>query len=131
MGLYYPGLLSFKSVSVSVLTGIFLCSCADVVFGFGIWVICTLCCKMTQFISFVYLRNILLSFSQTFRNAHRRFNNIRAMDPIYCFIKAYLIKAYIFMFFHDAPKISLSRICKAKSHPFGSSKHSCTVCATI
>lgn len=39
-----------------------------------------------------------------------------AMDQIHCFIKAYLIKACILMFSYDAPKIWLSRICKAKSH---------------
>lgn len=35
------------------------------------------------------------------------------------------------MFFYDAPEIWLSRICKPKSHPLGSSKPSCTVCAAI
>ena len=53
------------------------------------------------------------------------------MDPIHCFIKAYLIKVRILMFFYDAPEIWLSRICKPKSHPLGSSKPSCTVCAAI
>lgn len=54
------------------------------------------------------------------------------MDQIPCFIKAYLIKACILMFLYHAPKIWLSRICKAKkSHPVGSFLHSCTVCAMI
>lgn len=53
------------------------------------------------------------------------------MDQILYFIKAYLIKARILLFFYDAPKISLSRICKPKSHPTSSSHHSCTVCATV
>lgn len=34
-----------------------------------------------------------------------------------CFINAYLIKAYILMFFYDAPKICISRICASKSTP--------------
>lgn len=113
-GLYFRECCRLK-LRVSVHPGSFSLRCAEVVFS--IWVMCTLYCKLALFLIVAHFRNSLFCLSHALRNVYLGFNNLTVKDQIPCFVKAYLIKACILMFFYDAPKIWLSRICESNPPP--------------